>query len=300
MILTEFAPAKVNLFLHVGPAQADGRHPICSLVTFAGLGDDLTAEPAGRYSLVVEGVFADQAGPDADNLVTRALELAGAPPMAVRLTKRLPAAAGLGGGSSDAGAALRLAGRMFPGVTPDRLDRAAEALGADGPMCLRATPCIAEGEGERLTVAPALPDSPAVLVNPGLPSPTGAVYQAYDELGGAGSAERPLMPSSFSTVRDLAAFLALQRNDLEAPAIRLEPGIGAALAEVRAMRDVLLARMSGSGATVFGLFATDAAAKTAADDLRRARPGWWIQPCRLNLQSAVKGARRAESGAWAT
>jgi 4-diphosphocytidyl-2-C-methyl-D-erythritol kinase len=189
--LTEFAPAKVNLFLHVGRARADGRHPVCSLVVFADVGDTLTAEPAPVHELVVDGPFADQAGPLADNLVTRVLELAGTPPMRVLLRKDLPAASGLGGGTADAGAALRLAARLFPEVTTEQVETAARRLGADGLMCLRAHPAMAEGEGEILSAAPVLPVLPAVLVNPGVPSPTAAVYQAYDLSDGAFAADRP-------------------------------------------------------------------------------------------------------------
>ena len=282
MKLAEHAPAKVNLFLHVGRAGDDGRHPLCSLVVFADVGDTVTAQPSDRFTLQVEGPFADQTGPADDNLISRALVLAQAPAMQVSLTKRLPGAAGLGGGTSDAGAALRLAGRLFEDLALDRLEAAARLLGADGLMCLRAVSCLAEGEGEVLTPAPALPVLPAVLVNPGTPSPTGAVYRAYDEGVGAFRAERPQMPPSFESVDAVASFLEAQRNDLEAPAIRLAPEIATAISAVGREPDARLVRMSGSGATVFGLFASDAAAAAAAARLEARYPSWWVRPCRLN------------------
>lgn len=282
MRLIERAPAKVNLFLHVGAARADGRHPLSSLVVFADVADALEAEPADRFELFVEGAFADAAGPTADNLVTRALALAGAPPMRVWLTKRLPAAAGLGGGSSDAGAALRLAGRLFPQIGVARLEAAARRLGADGPMCLAAQTCLAEGEGERLSPAPVFPALPAILVNPGLSSPTGAVYRAYDDDPGKASAHRPSMPDALTSIGAMAAFLAEQRNDLEGPAVHLTPGIAVALDAVRRCDGALLTRMSGSGSTVFGLFETPAAAEAAAAGLSAERPSWWVRACYLN------------------
>lgn len=282
MNLRAFAPAKVNLFLHVGAPRADGRHPICSLVVFADVGDRLEAEPADAPALVVDGPFADQAGPDADNLVTRALASLGAAPMSVRLTKALPAAAGLGGGSSDAGAALRLARQLDPDVTPERLERVARALGADGVMCLYAQACVAEGEGEVLTAAPEMQRLPAVLLNPGVPSPTGAVYRAYDEGPGRFSADRPPMPDRLGSIQEVAAFLRRQRNDLEAPAIRRQPRIADALVAMEAQAGVLLSRMSGSGATVFGLFADSVVASAASERLAVQFPQGWVRACHLN------------------
>jgi len=285
--LTEFAPAKVNLFLHVGRPGADGRHPVCSLVVFANVGDTLEAEPTAVPALAVDGPFADQAGPLADNLVTRALALAETPPMRVLLCKDLPAASGLGGGTADAGAALRLAARLFPEVTTDQIETAARRLGADGLMCLHARPALAEGEGEILSAAPVMPVLPAVLINPGVPSPTGAVYRAYDLSDGAFTADRPDLPDRFMNVAQFVDFLRLQRNDLAAPAIDLAPEIGKALAAVAARGGCLLARMSGSGATVFGLFATPAEAERAAATVAAERPGWWVRSCLLNADATA-------------
>ncbi|MDP3801268.1 4-(cytidine 5'-diphospho)-2-C-methyl-D-erythritol kinase [Brevundimonas sp.] len=284
--VTRLAPAKVNLFLHIGPVDADGYHPLASLVAFADVGDRLTLEPADRLSLTVAGPFAGALDGRDDNLVLRALrtlgEAAGVgdPPLRVALDKRLPVAAGLGGGSSDAGAALRLA-RDALGLPLDdaALAGIADVVGADGPMCLHARSAWAEGRGERLTFEPRLPPLPVLLVNPGVPSPTGAVYGAYDA-GPVRAADRPRPPSGWDPASVLA-WLADQRNDLQAPAVALQPVIGEALAAVEALPGVRLARMSGSGATVFALFATAAAADEAARLLAASRPDWWVVSTRL-------------------
>jgi 4-diphosphocytidyl-2-C-methyl-D-erythritol kinase len=279
--LTALAPAKVNLFLHVGPVASDGYHPLASLVAFADVGDLITVEPADRLSLTVTGPYAPGVGPDDDNLVLRALRAIGAPPLKVTLDKRLPVAAGLGGGSSDAGAALKLARAVLNLPLSDAdLEAVAADLGADGPMCLRAVSAWAEGRGERLTPEPRLPPLAAVLVNPNVPSPTGAVYRAYDAAP-TGDADRPPPPSDW-TVPAVLAWLADRRNDLQAPAIALAPAIGQALAAVQAAPGVRLARMSGSGATVFGLCLDPASAEAAAEALSAAHPGWWVRPARLN------------------
>lgn len=286
------APAKVNLFLHVGAVEADGYHPLVSLVAFADIGDRVTLEPALEASLNVTGPFAGALAdePPERNLILRALSAAGAPPFAVTLDKRLPVAAGLGGGSSDAGAALRLARALGLSADDAALERAAAAVGADGPMCLWAQPCWAEGRGDRLTPEPRLPPLPAVLINPGAPSPTGAVYRAYDATP-AGAADHPEPPTDWS-LSAVIAWLADQRNDLEAPAVALEPRIGEALAEAAALPGARLARMSGSGATVFALFADEAEAEAAARSLAETRPDWWVRVCRLS-SPPVEGGNSA-------
>ncbi len=280
------APAKVNLFLHVGPVAADGYHPLSSLVAFADVGDGVTVERAERLSLTVIGPFGAGLGDGGDNLILKALRAlgqatgAGDPPVAVTLDKRLPIAAGLGGGSSDAGAALKGA-RDALGLTLDdaALAEVAAGIGADGPMCLHARAAWAEGRGDRLTFEPRLPPLSAVLINPGEPSPTGAVYRAFDGRA-AGSADRPAAPADWrpATVAD---WLAAQRNDLEAPAAALQPAIGEALTEAARLPGVRLVRMSGSGATVFALFDTAEAAAAAARSPILARPGWWVRSTTL-------------------
>lgn len=275
------APAKVNLFLHVGPLEADGYHPLASLVAFADVGDRLGVAPSDRLSLTVTGPFAGGLAGEGDNLILRAVralaEAAGLPEpgLAFTLDKRLPIAAGLGGGSSDAGATLKLA-REALGLSLDDADLAgvAATIGADGPMCLYARAAWAEGRGDRLDFAPTLPPLPAVLINPGVPSPTGAVYRAYDA-GRAAGADRPAPPPDWS-LDAVIDWLGRQRNDLQAPAVALQPAIGEALAEADDLPDVRLARMSGSGATVFALFASPTAADRAARRLSARRPEWWV------------------------
>lgn len=273
MIATEFAPAKVNLFLHVGPPRSDGRHPVCSLATFASVGDTLTARLAEAYSLEVSGPFAADIGPTADNLITRALALAGAAPMAVTLDKQLPAAAGLGGGSCDAGAALRLALRLQPALDPARAEAVARDLGADGLLGFVVEPRLAAGDGELLSPPPAFPELAAVLVNPGVPSPTGAVYRAYDE-GPPQTADMPETPARFDDTQAFVAFLATCRNDLEAPAARLEPAIAEVLTWLSGQPESALVRMSGSGATCMALCASEAEAARLAARASLAGRGW--------------------------
>jgi len=277
------APAKVNLLLHVGPPEADGYHPLASLVAFADVGDWLTVEPADRLSLAVAGPFAGALAGEADNLVLRAARALGAaagigePGLRITLDKQLPVAAGLGGGSSDAGAVLKLA-RDALGLPLDDavLARIAAGLGADGPMCLHARAAWAEGRGDILTFETGLPPLPALLVNPGVPSSTGSVYQAFDA-GAPGRADRPAPPSARDAI-SVIGWLAAQRNDLQAPAVALAPVIGEALAAAADLAGARLIRMSGSGATVFALFDTAAAAATAGRALAALHPGWWIRP----------------------
>lgn len=282
-----FAPAKVNLFLHVGPVDVEGYHPICSLGVFADIGDRLSIGRADEPSLTVTGPFADQIPRDGGNLVMRALRglapwTRGEPPrLAVILDKQLPAAAGLGGGSSDAGAALRAARQVLAlPVSDAELEAVAFAVGADGPLCLWSEARLVGGRGERLWPAPRMPRLPAVLVNPGAPSLTAAVYRAYDD-GPLRTADVAPPPSAFDDVSSVIAWLSRQRNDLEAPALRLQPAIGPALDAVRAS-GAPLTRLSGSGATVFGLFPTCVQARHAALEIRAAHPEWWVQETSLH------------------
>ena len=273
-MLEAFAPAKVNLFLHVVGRRADGYHLLDSLAVFASVGDRLEAGPAGAIGL--ELTAAASGLPDGDgNLVLRAARaLAGAAGVsagaALRLEKVLPVASGLGGGSADAAAALRVLMRLWGVVLPARqLADIALALGADVPVCLDSRPARMGGVGEVLAPAPALPELGLVLVNPGVPVATAAVFAAR-----AGGFSAPAaLPAGWTSAAALAGDLARLSNDLEAPAIALAPPIGAVLAALRTLPGCLLARMSGSGATCFGLFADAAMASTTAAVL--ARPGWW-------------------------
>ncbi len=287
MRLSRLAPAKINLFLHVAPPTADGYHPIASLMVFADVGDTLTLQGADYPAFDTDGPFAGGLG-DGLNLVERAwgqlAERAQAPmpPFRLILTKLLPVAAGLGGGSSDAGAALRLI-RDATGLQMDdvALMGLAGELGADGPACFTAAPVLAEGRGERLSPAPAMPAVDAVLVNPGVACSTGAVYRAFDTAGARGAADMPGLPDAFEDVSDLAAILSFCRNDLEAPAIGVAPEVAVVLETLRAAPETLLARMSGSGATCFALCASDYDAEALAEQVSTMAPHWWVKRCRL-------------------
>jgi 4-diphosphocytidyl-2-C-methyl-D-erythritol kinase len=286
--LDEFAPAKVNLYLHVGRVRPDGFHPISSLMVFADVGDRLWAEPADHLSLVVEGPMAGHAPPGDDNLVLRAVralaEAAGVPepPLKITLEKSLPAAAGLGGGSSDAAAALRLVrGCLDLRLEDAGLEAIASGLGSDIPACVGGWPAIAEGRGERLRQGPETCVLPAVLVRPPVDSATGPVYRAFDA-DPAGASEAPAeLPVRISTPEEAAAAFARCRNDLEAPAVKLQPAIGEALQVLRAQPETLLGRMSGSGSACFALCPDPAAAVRLATRLSADHPDWWIKPCRL-------------------
>lgn len=282
-----FAPAKVNLFLHVGAPAADGYHPLCSLMVFADVGDRVRIE-LGEGRLTVSGPFARQLGPEPDNLIFRAVRAfvdeLGRPmaELAMGLDKQLPVASGLGGGSGDAGAVLRLIRDVFaPQVDDARLERVAGRLGADGPACLWARPVIAEGRGERLSPAPGLPTINAVLVNPGVAVSTPEVYRRLDASGAFGDITPPVMPEAFESATELAAWLSRQRNDLEAPAVTVAPEVGAVLETLRHEPEALLARVSGSGGTCFALCADDIAAESLAERIEALEPRWWVRRCRL-------------------
>jgi 4-diphosphocytidyl-2-C-methyl-D-erythritol kinase len=278
------APAKLNLFLHVGPVGADGYHPVASLMVFADLGDVVRIEPAEALSLRVEGPFAAAlAGSDPeDNLIMRAARALGSPKAGLVLDKRLPVAAGLGGGSSDAGAALRLLREHFARETGDaELEAIAGGLGADGLACLWGRAVVGAGRGDELTPAPRLPALPCVLVNPGVACPTGAVYRAFDALPPGPGADMPALPRSFASTAEAAAFLSVCRNDLEPAAAGLVPEVAETLARLRAEPEPLLVRLSGSGATCFALTADMDAARRLAARMAAAEPGWWVRPCSL-------------------
>lgn len=271
MTFAEPAPAKVNLALHVVGRRPDGYHLLDSLVVFAGVGDSLAARPAEGLSLAIDGPFA--AGLDAGpgNLVLRAAALARPPHRgaALRLTKALPVASGLGGGSADAAAALRLLARLWAAPLPP--PGAVLGLGADVPVCLAGRPARMRGVGEALEPV-SLPPFWLVLANPGAPVATGAVFAGLSRRDNA-----PMTaPGPLADAAALAAWLARQRNDLEAPALRLAPAIAETLAALAARPGCLLSRMSGSGATCFGLFAAEPPARAAAAALAAARPDWWV------------------------
>lgn len=272
--MREYAPAKINLHLHVVGRREDGYHLLDSLVVFAGAGDRLSVSPAADLSLSVVGPFAPGLAAEEDNLVLRAARglaaLAGvAATGALLLEKNLPVASGIGGGSADAAAALRLLCRFW-GVAPV-LDGLACALGADVLVCLAGRPALMSGIGGILAPAPPLPVVGLVLVNPGVSVATPAAFSARS--GGFSAAVR-FPAGGWETAAALARSLSEACNDLEAPARSLVPAIGDVLGVLAAMPGCLLARMSGSGATCFGLFASGEAASEAAGAIRR--DGWWV------------------------
>jgi 4-diphosphocytidyl-2-C-methyl-D-erythritol kinase len=275
----EKAPAKINLTLRVLGRRADGYHDIESLVAFAGVGDALTFTPGGDLALTVGGPTAAAAGDVADNLVLTAAHalaerVAGLRLGRFTLSKRLPVAAGLGGGSADAAAALRLLARAN-GLAPDdpRLMQVARATGADVPVCLDPRARLMRGIGDILSDPVDLPRLFALLVNPGVAVATADVFAAL-AAPPAGQSGPAALPEGGAA---LLAEIAGGRNDLEAPAIELEPAIADALAVLRKLPGCRLARMSGSGATCFGLFDSSRAASAAARTLRVAYPAWWVR-----------------------
>lgn len=288
MAARALAPAKVNLFLHVGAPGDDGYHPLCSLMAFADFGDHLTVGPADAPSLTVHGTFGAALDGEGDNLVVRAARALVAearrpvPPLALTLDKRLPVASGLGGGSSDAGAALRLLRQALGlAVDDERLQAVAAGLGADGAACLWGAPVLAEGRGERLTPAPALPVLDAVIVHAGSAVSTPQVYRRFDELGAFGAVRPPPDPGPLERAEEAAAWLSTLRNDLEPAAISVAPEVGTVLEVLRAEPETLLARVSGSGGACFALCSGDLEAETLAERIQALAPGWWVQRCRL-------------------
>jgi 4-diphosphocytidyl-2-C-methyl-D-erythritol kinase len=285
--LVESASAKVNLTLRVLRRRDDGFHDIESLVVFASVGDRLSFSSGGNLTLRVHGPSALVAGEGDDNLVLKAARaLAARRPDVVlgafELDKRLPVAAGLGGGSADAAAALRLVAKAN-GLAPDdpHLYTAARATGADVPVCLDPRPRIMRGIGEVLSVPLALPPQPAVLVNPGVTLATKSVFAGWKPMSSPGAALDDTAIGRLTDGEEILHLLAAQSNDLEAPAIGLQPVVADVLAALRALGGCRLARMSGSGATCFGLFASADEAAAAEKLLSIKQPGWWIKATTL-------------------
>lgn len=291
--LSRLAPAKINLFLHITGRRADGYHLLESLVAFADFGDELTAAPASgsAFTLAIEGPFAQAlTGPGAhkENLVLRAAErlkahTGTAKGAALTLDKRLPVASGLGGGSADAAAAFHLLNALWGlGLDGRALAALGAPLGADVPVCIGGTPALVSGIGEAVEPYAGLPPLWLVLINPGVALPTPAVYRAYAAAPAAPRCSAPGFPKGpWTDERQLIAALSARANDLEAPAIALCPKIAEVLSALRAQEGCALARMSGSGASCFGLFSGRAKAGQAAQALARAEPAWWVRPARL-------------------
>jgi 4-diphosphocytidyl-2-C-methyl-D-erythritol kinase len=285
--LVDSAPAKVNLTLRVLGRRSDGYHEIESLVAFADFGDRLSFSPGAGLTLEVNGSTAAKAGETDDNLVLRAArEMAarrnGLTLGAFRLNKHLPVAAGLGGGSADAAAALRLIAQAN-GLRRDdpQLHAVARAIGADVPVCLDPLPRIMRGIGDILSEPLALPPLPALLVNPGIAVATKEVFAGWASAAVPSRAADLAAIANRSTREKVMEFLLAQTNDLERPALVLAPIIAEVLSELRAAPGCDLARMSGSGATCFGLFTTASAAVEAGRALGSGHPHWWIQATTL-------------------
>jgi len=282
------APAKLNLFLHVTGKRADGYHLLQSLVAFADIGDALDISPADDFTLDIKGPFAaDLHESPQENLVWRAAQSLAQEAnvkMCARITlhKNLPVASGLGGGSSDAAATLLGLTQLW-GLTAsmETLENIASRLGADVAACLYRRPLCMEGIGEKITPVENFPGFPAVLANPGVPTPTAAVFKLFGHAFRASAAlpQGTTAPSWISALKDCG-------NDLTPVAIATTPAIAGALTALEKTENCLLHRLSGSGATCFGLYLTQEAAQKAAKTLRATHPAWWVETCRLTPSPA--------------
>lgn len=269
----ELAPAKINLTLHITGQRVDGYHLLDSLVVFADLGDRLMLAPAATPALHVAGPMAEGVPTGPENLVLRSARLMGVD-LDIRLEKHLPAAAGIGGGSSDAAAVLR----GILALMPDKAlpDDNGLSLGADVPVCLLARAARMQGIGEQVTPVAGLPALHAVLVNPRVAVSTALIFRT---LARKDNPPMPVELPRWANASELTDWLAAQRNDMEEAAIVAAPVVGEVIAALAATQDCLLARMSGSGATCFGLFRTAELAEQAAQAL--GATGWWVKAVRL-------------------
>ena len=271
MSLRRFAPAKVNLALHVTGRRVDGYHLLDSLVVFVGVGDWVSFAPADGLSLDITGPRAEGVPGDRRNLIWQAAEAFDAPGGArIMLEKHLPHAGGIGGGSADAAATLHglaaLWNRPVPGV------EAQLAIGADIPVCMHGAPCRMRGIGDVIEPVPPLPPLWIVLANAGVPVPTGAVFSRL-----ATTDNPPLPDPGWTDLSGFVRWLCATRNDLWPPARNVAPGIATVLDHLEARPGCLLARMSGSGGTCFGLFSAEDAARAAAATLSENHPEWWVE-----------------------
>lgn len=281
---TLLAPAKINLFLHVTGRRDDGYHLLQSVMIFVDVGDELSFAPYDGFFLDIEGPFAGDLNVDPhQNLIYRAAKMLAAEYRVpatgrVSLRKNLPVASGVAGGSSDAAAALRGLSRLWGlGAETDRLQKLARQLGADVPACLTRRPVWAEGIGEKMTFLPGLPVFHLVLVNPLVPTPTPEVFKRYEPRFS------PVLQFSGrrKSMAEWLADLRRYRNDLTGAALHIAPEIRDVLAALTATPNCQLARLSGSGATCFGLYETAHAATAAVNKLRQAHPEWWVYPASL-------------------
>lgn len=267
-----FAPAKINLTLHVTGQRPDGYHLLDSLVVFGDIGDRITVSPASATRLRVSGPMGGAVPVDGANLVVRAAEMMGVA-ADILLDKHLPAAAGLGGGSSDAAATIRALCEMTGKPAPDPGDLL--GLGADVPLCMMGSPTRMRGIGDRLDPVETPGNLLMILVNPGVSLPTGPVFSGLRRKDHALMGDMP----DARNRGDWIAWLTDQRNDLEAPAIALAPVIAKVLDELQQSDGCHLARMSGSGATCFAIMGDEKSRDKAVDRLSRKFPDWWVKPC---------------------
>ena len=270
-MITAKAAAKINLFLHVGDKRADGYHALQSLAVFADAGDELEFRPSPELTLAIRGPFAAGLSADGDNLVLKAARALKASARIV-LTKNLPVASGIGGGSADAAAVLR----ALSNLSLESLLEIAASIGSDVPVCVASESAWMEGRGEVLARVEGVPPIPMLLVNPGVAVPTADVFRALEMRRGTDLR----LPDRFGGVGELLQFLRTTSNDLEAPALAIQPVIADVLREIEAA-NALLARMSGSGATCFGLFESEAQVAHAAQAISAAHPGWWVCATRI-------------------
>ena len=283
--LTEPAYAKLNLCLHIGPKEANGYHALKSLVAFCEYADLVSLDET-HQGLVIDGPFAKGLSANEDNLINRAKRLFAdytgfGHEMGVNLTKNLPIASGIGGGSADAAAILRLLQKQFtPDMAFEDLSSLARQIGADGPMCLRSRSSLASGYGEILRDC-FLPSMACVLINPLITLSTRDVYDQFDQLPIKEDALTLKEPHPSTDVTSMLSFLQETRNDLQGPAIELAPVISEIIEIIRAQPSCLLARMSGSGATVFALCQDQASAEQLAAFAKKLWPGFWVIPTRL-------------------
>ena len=280
-----FAPAKINLFLHVTGRRDDGYHLLDSLIAFADTGDVVTVEPADALTLRLTGPFSDSLPVSDDNLVMRAARALAAevqavplPGATIILEKNLPISSGIGGGSADAAATLKGLRSLWSVSADDsELATIGLALGADIPVCLMSRTSRMQGIGEKVRPALPLPPVAVVLVNPGVAVSTVGVFSRRS----GGYSDAAVDAGPWSDAAAMADGLRRSRNDLTDAAISTEPAIGDVLAALDAAQDCLLARLSGSGATCFGLFSDDGAAVRAADSIKAAHPAWWVRATRF-------------------
>ena len=275
-MVTELARAKINLCLHVVGKRGDGLHLLDSIVAFPEIGDVLIAENSDELTLEISGEFSEGLSTGGDNLILKAAKFLNIEGAHLHLQKNLPVASGIGGGSADAAAAVRVLCQIQGIRTPEAADLA--ELGSDVPACLAQYPARMSGVGENLAPLPKLPTFWMVLANSGDAVDTGAVFKAMNK---SDHPKITTIPMMFSDVESFFDFLSSQRNDMEIAALEISPSIGDVLAALGATKACALARMSGSGGTCFGLYATEESADIAAQELQASHPDWWVVATRV-------------------